>query len=68
MRKHTVTENNLALAYAVGVMARPRSPRWWTITKWAIITIAACAVVLWIGHQADQHLAAAVMILISTLT
>ena len=57
-----------ALAVAVGVMdpppprvmTRPAPPRWWTITKIIIATIIACAVALWIGHQADQHLAAAV--------
>ncbi|KGF17391.1 hypothetical protein [Corynebacterium freneyi] len=59
MKREVITENDLAMAYAVGVMARPRPPRWWTITKIAILTIIACAVVLWIGHQADQHLAAA---------
>lgn len=59
MNRHEITEDDLALAYAVGVMARPTPPRWWTITKWVVITIIACAVVLWIGHQADQHLAAA---------
>lgn len=59
MNRHEITENDLALMYAVGVMARPRLPRWWTITKIVVATIIACAVVLWIGHQADQHLAAA---------
>lgn len=56
-----------AIAVAVGVMDPPQParthapapPRWWTITKWTIVTVIACAVVLWIGHQADQHLAAA---------
>ena len=56
-----------ALAVAVGVMdpppplvmTRTTPPRWWTITKILTITIIACAIVLWIGHQADQHLAAA---------
>ena len=56
-----------ALAVAVGVMdpppprvmTRPAPPRWWTITKILTITIIACAIVLWIGHQADQHLGAA---------
>ena len=42
-----------------GLLERPRPPRWWTIAKITIVTIIACAVVLWIGHQADQHLAAA---------
>ena len=59
MNREEITENDLAIMYAVGVMERPASPRWWAITKWAVITIVACAVVLWIGHQADQHLAAA---------
>ena len=59
MNRHEITENDLAMFYAVDLMERPHPPRWWTITKWTIITIIACAVVLWIGHQADQHLAAA---------
>lgn len=59
MNRHEITENDLAIMYAVGVMERPTPPRWWTITKITVITIIACAVVLWIGHQADQHLAAA---------
>ena len=59
MNRHEITENDLAMFYAVGVMERPRPPRWWTITKWTVITIIACAVALWIGHQADQQLAAA---------
>ena len=59
MNREEITEDDLAMAYVVGVMARPAPPRWWTITKWAIVGIIACAVVLWVGHQADQHLAAA---------
>lgn len=59
MNREGITENDLALMYAVGVMERPTPPRWWTITKIMLVTIIACAVVLWIGHQADQHLAAA---------
>ena len=59
MNREEITENDLAIMYAVGVMERPTPPRWWTIAKWAVITIVACAVVLRIGHQADQHLAAA---------
>ena len=59
MKREVITEDDLALAYAVGVMARPTPPCWWTITKWTIVTIIACAIVLWIGHRADQHLAAA---------
>ena len=58
-REPTLTEEDLALAYAVGVLARPARPRWWTITKIALVTVIACAVVLWIGNQADQHLGAA---------
>ena len=59
MNRHEITEDDLALCYAMELLVEPRLPRWWTITKWAVITIAACAVALWIGHQADQHLAAA---------
>ena len=59
MNRHEITENDLAMFYAVDLMERPAPPRWWTITKWAVITVAACAVALWIGHQADQHLMAA---------
>lgn len=59
MNRQEITEDDLALAYAVGVMARPHPPKWWTITKWTAITVAALALTLWIGHQADQHLAAA---------
>ena len=59
MDRPTVTEDDLALAYAVGVLAPPTPPRWWTIAKILTITLIACAIVLWIGHQADQHLAAA---------
>ena len=59
MNREGITEDDLALIYAMGVMGRPRSPRWWTITKIMLVTVIACAVALWIGHQADQHLAAA---------
>ena len=59
MNRQEITEDDLALAYAVGVMERPHPPRWWTITKIMLVTAIVCAVVLWIGHQADQHLAAA---------
>lgn len=59
MNREEITENDLAIMYAVGVMERPTPPRWWTITKIMLVTVIACAVVLWIGHQADQHLAAA---------
>ena len=59
MNREEITEDDLALAYAVGVMERPTPPRWWAITKIMLVTVIACAVVLWIGHQADQHLAAA---------
>lgn len=48
-----------ALAVAVGVMDPPARPRWRTHLTWALITITALAITLWIGHQADQHLAAA---------
>ena len=56
---YEIYDDELDLLRATGVLVEPRPPRWWTITKWTVITIAACAVVLWIGHQADQHLAAA---------
>ena len=56
---YEIYDDELDLLRATGVLVEPRPPRWWTITKWAVITIAACAVALWIGHQADQHLAAA---------
>ena len=59
MNREEITEDDLALIYAMGAMGRPRPPKWWTITKIVVATIIACAVVLWIGHQADQHLAAA---------
>lgn len=59
MNRDGITEDDLALIYAMGLLERPRPPRWWTITKIVVATIIACAVVLWIGHQADQHLAAA---------
>ena len=59
MNRHEITEDDLAIMYAVGVMERPTPPRWWTIAKWTAITVAALALTLWIGHQADQHLAAA---------
>ena len=56
---YEIYDDELDLLRATGVLVEPRPPRWWTITKWVVITVAACAVVLWIGHQADQHLAAA---------
>lgn len=59
MKREGITEDDLALIYAMGLLERPRSPRWWAITKIMLVTVIACAVVLWIGHQADQHLAAA---------
>ena len=57
-----IYDDELELMRAVGVLddlTPPPPPRWRTITKIVVITIAACAVVLWIGHRADQHLAAA---------
>ncbi|QDF20274.1 hypothetical protein SEA_BRAN_39 [Corynebacterium phage Bran] len=57
-----IFDDELELMRAVGVLddlTTPPPPRWWTITKITLATIIACAVVLWIGHQADQHLAAA---------
>lgn len=59
MKRDGITENDLALIYAMELLERPRPPKWWTITRIIIATIIACAVVLWIGHRADQHLAAA---------
>ena len=59
MNREEITEDDLALIYAMELLERPRPPKWWTITKIVVATIIACAVVLWIGHQADQHLAAA---------
>lgn len=59
MKRDEITENDLALIYAMELLERPRPPKWWTIARIIIATIIACAVVLWIGHQADQHLAAA---------
>ena len=59
MNRHEITEDDLTLIYAMGLLERPRLPRWWTITKWTVITVAALALTLWVGHQADQHLAAA---------
>lgn len=59
MKRHEIAEDDLALIYAMGLLERPSSPRWWTITKIVVATIIACAVVLWIGHQADQHVGAA---------
>lgn len=56
---YEIYDDELDLLRATGVLVEPRPPRWWTITKWVVITVAACAVALWIGHQADQHLAAA---------
>ena len=57
---YEIYDDELDLLRATGVLVESRPPRWWTITKWTVLTIAACAVVLWIGHQADQHLAAAI--------
>ena len=60
--KFEIFDDELELMRAVGVLNEttpPSPPLWWTITKWTVITIVACAVVLWIGHQADQHLMAA---------
>ena len=57
---YEIYDDELDLLRATGVLGEPRPTRWGTITKWTVITIAACAVVLWIGHQADQHLAAAI--------
>ena len=59
MKREGITEDDLALIYAMDLLERPRPHRWWTITKITLATIIACALVLWIGHQADQHLAAA---------
>ncbi|QGS35283.1 hypothetical protein FOB82_10430 [Corynebacterium xerosis] len=59
MKREEITENDLALIYAMELLERPRPPKWRTITKIVVATIIACAAVLWIGHQADQHLAAA---------
>ena len=56
---YEIYDDELDLLRATGVLVEPRPPRWWTITKWTVITIAALAITLWIGHQADQHLAAA---------
>ena len=56
---YEIYDDELDLLRATGVLVEPRPPRWWTITKIIIATIIACAVLLWIGHQADQHLAAA---------
>lgn len=56
---YEIYDDELDLLRATGVLVEPRPPRWWTITKWTVITIAALALTLWIGHQADQHLAAA---------
>ena len=57
---YEIYDDELDLLRATGVLAEPRPPRWWTITKWTVLTIAALALTLWIGHQADQHLAAAI--------
>lgn len=57
---YEIYDDELDLLRATGVLVEPRPPRWWAITKWVVITVAACAVVLWIGNQADQHLAAAI--------
>ena len=57
---YEIYDDELDLLRATGVLVEPRPPRWWTITKWTVITAAALALTLWIGHQADQHLAAAI--------
>lgn len=57
---YEIYDDELDLLRATGVLVEPRPPRWWTITKWTVITAAALAITLWIGHQADQHLAAAI--------
>ena len=57
-----IFDDELELMRAVGVLddlTPPPPPRWWTIIKIMLVTVIACGVVLWIGHQADQHLAAA---------
>ena len=56
---YEIYDDELDLLRATGVLVEHRPPRWWTITKWTVITAAALALTLWIGHQADQHLAAA---------
>ena len=56
---YEIYDDELDLLRATGVLVESRPPRWWTITKIVVATVIACAVVLWIGHQADQHLAAA---------
>ena len=57
---YEIYDDELDLLRATGVLVEPRPPRWWTITKWTVLTAAALALTLWIGHQADQHLAAAI--------
>lgn len=57
---YEIYDDELDLLRATGVLVEPRPPKWWTITKWTVITAAALALTLWIGHQADQHLAAAI--------
>ena len=59
MTREEITENDLALIYAMELLERPRPPKWWTITRIISATVLVCTAVLWIGHQADQHLAAA---------
>lgn len=56
---YEIYDDELDLLRATGVLVESRPPRWWAITKWTVLTIAALALTLWIGHQADQHLAAA---------
>ena len=57
---YEIYDDELDLLRATGVLVEPRPPKWWTITKWTVIAAAALAITLWIGHQADQHLAAAI--------
>lgn len=57
---YEIYDDELDLLRATGVLVEPRPPKWWTITKWTVLTAAALAITLWIGHQADQHLAAAI--------
>ncbi|MFC3849774.1 hypothetical protein ACFORJ_06300 [Corynebacterium hansenii] len=63
---YTNYSDELDLMLAVGVPVTVRTPinarpprRWATAATWATLAAAALALTLWIGHQADQHLAAA---------
>lgn len=58
--------DELDLMLAVGVPVTMRAPitarpprRWATAATWATLTAAALVITLWVGHQADAHLAAA---------